>query len=145
MTTITTPSIAQKLALTVIITLFSYVSASATNIENEPKVTTEPIHTIVYQSIIARVTDKSVFIDWNTAVEGQNNHFEIERSTDMNKFSIVAIVLDGFSTQGTGKRYAFKEDVSAIKNSPATYYRLKQLDGMGNISYSQIIKVQPNN
>lgn len=144
MKSITTPAVATKLSLLVMVTLFSIVSASALTIENQLNATTEPINSIVNQSIKARVTEKSVLIDWNTATEAKENHFEVERATDMNKFSTVAIVLDGFSTQSSGKRYSFKEDVSAINNSPVTYYRLKQFDALGNISYSEIIKVQPN-
>lgn len=60
----------------------------------------------------------------------------------MTDFKTVALVLDGFATEGTGKKYAFKEDVSVVKNSKAAYYRLKQFDEYGNVSYSAVVKVK---
>ena len=45
-------------------------------------------------------------------------------------------------TEGTGKKYAFKEDASVVKNGRVAYYRLKQFDEYGNISYSVVVKVQ---
>ena len=60
----------------------------------------------------------------------------------MNDFKTVGLVLDGFIAEGNGKRYAFKEDVAVINNSRAAYYRLKQWDVYGNISYSTVVKVQ---
>lgn len=135
----------KKAALVLLATSFSAISVSAltpVTVENRLSVTPEPVNSVVYQSIIATVTDKSVILDWNTVSEIRNNYFEVERSSDMNDFKTVALVLDGFVTEGTGKRYAFKEAVSVIKNDKVAYYRLKQFDEYGNISYSAVVKVQ---
>ena len=110
--------------------------------ENPSPIIPEPVGNVVYQSIIVSKTDKSVILDWNTASEFMNGYFEVERSANATDFKTVALVLDGFSTEGTGKKYAFKEDVSVVKNGKAAYYRLKQFDEYGNVSYSSIIKVQ---
>ncbi|MEP7237317.1 MAG: hypothetical protein ABI685_05620, partial [Ferruginibacter sp.] len=82
----------------------------------------------------------SVILDWNTASEFRNSYFEVERSTNATDFKTVALVLDGFATEGTGKKYAFKENVSVVKNNKAAYYRLKQFDAYGNVSYSAVVK-----
>ncbi len=129
-------SIARKSAFVLIVTLFSVMSASAfTTVMPEPT-------SVVYQSISVTKTEKSVILDWNTASEYRNSYFEVERSTNMTDFKTVALVLDGFATEGTGKKYAFKEDASFTKNGKVSYYRLKQFDEYGNISYSAVVKVQ---
>ena len=115
-------SIAKRSTLVILASLFSAMSLSAfTTVVPEPA-------SVVYQSIVVTKTDKSVILDWNTASEFRNSYFEVERSTNLNDFKTVALVLDGFATEGTGKKYAFKEDVSVTKNGKIVYYRLKQFD-----------------
>lgn len=137
-------SIAKKSTLILGTALFSVITASAfTPVSSEPNanIAPEPTTSVVYQSIIVTKTDKSVLLDWNTASEYRNGYFEVERSTNATDFKTVALVLDGFSTEGSGKKYAFKENLSNLKNGSA-YYRLKQFDEYGNISYSAIVKVK---
>lgn len=132
-------SIAQKLTLVLIIILFSAVSVKAKTLLT---VVPEPVGNVVYQSIIVTKTDKSIILDWNTVSEFRNSYFEVERSLNSTEFKTVALVLDGFITEGTGKKYAFKENVTVVKNGQVAYYRLKQFDEYGNISYSAVVKVQ---
>jgi hypothetical protein len=128
-------SIAKKSALVLLVSLFAAMSVSA--------FTTVPVPgSVVYQSITVTKTGRSVILDWNTSSEYRNSYFEVERSTNMTDFKTVALVLDGFTTEGTGKKYAFKEDASVAKNGKNVYYRLKQFDEYGNITYSNIYKVQ---
>jgi hypothetical protein len=138
-------SLAKRSTLVLVMSLFSFfsVSALAPSIsENQPVRKPMPSYSVIYQSITASVTEKSVILEWNTAYEFQNSHFEVERSNDRKDFKTVALVLDGFVTEGSGKRYAFKEDNNWVKNGMVAYYRLKQFDMYGNISYSSVIKVQ---
>ena len=137
MKTFTNLTSALKSTLVLAVTLLTAISSSATT-----PVATEPVKTVIYESIKVTITEKSIFLNWNTVSETGNNHFEVERSTDMSSFKTVALVLDGFSTTGTGKRYAFKEDSGIVKNGQVAYYRLKQFDVNGNISYSEVVKVQ---
>lgn len=109
--------------------------------ETPQAIVPEPTGSVIYQSIIVTKTEKSILLDWNTASEYRNGHFEVERSYNATDFKTVALVLDGFTTEGTGKKYAFKEDVSVVKNGTA-YYRLKQYDDYGNITYSAVVKVK---
>jgi hypothetical protein len=100
---------------------------------------------IEYASLAATATDNSVFINWVTASEQNNSHFEVERSTDMKDFKTVAMVLDGFSTTGTnGKTYKFKEAAGDIKKGKTVYYRLKQIDNDYQVHYSKVMAVQMN-
>ena len=138
-------TVAQKLTLVLIITLFSAMYVSALTPVKAKKLLTampEPVGNVVYQSIIVTKTDKSIILDWNTVSEFRNSYFEVERSLNTTEFKTVALVLDGFTTEGTGKKYAFKENVAVVKNGQVAYYRLKQFDEYGNISYSAVVKVQ---
>ena len=137
-------SIAKKSTFVLIATVFSAMAVSAltpVTVQNLTTVKPDPVSSVVYQSIIVTITAKSIILDWNTASEANNGYFEVERSANMKDFKTIALVLDGFSTEGTGKKYAFKEDASAVRNGRVFYYRLKQFDEYGNISYSDIVRV----
>lgn len=97
---------------------------------------------VVYASLDARANEKSVIVKWVTAAEMNNSHFEVERSLDMKSFKTVALVLDGFMAEGTGKTYQFKEDAGEVKNGKTVYYRLKQFDTDGKVSYSVVMAVR---
>ncbi len=99
---------------------------------------------VEYSSIQASSNSKIVLINWKTVAEKTNNHFEVERSSDMSSFKTVAFVLDGFSAEGTGKAYSFKEAAGQLNNGKSVYYRLKQIDNDGIINYSPILKVEVN-
>ena len=133
---------AQKSASMFIVTLFTFISVSGFSKVTAENQGLEPMRSILSQTLTARITGKSVLLDWNTISELNNSHFEVERSFDMNEFKTVGLVLDGFIAEGNGKRYAFKEDVAVIRHNHAAYYRLKQWDVYGNISYSTVVKVQ---
>lgn len=138
-------SLAKKSTFVLIIILFSAMSLSALSpviVENTSTTMPEPVSSVVYQSIIVTITDKSVILDWNTVSESGNSYFEVERSSNMTDFKTVALVLDGFVTEGAGKKYAFKENASVVKNGQVAYYRLKQFDAYGNINYSPVVKAQ---
>lgn len=100
--------------------------------------------TVVYTTLEASANEKSVIINWSTASEINNSHFEVESSLDMKVFKTVAIVLDGFTTTDGGKSYKFKEDGAKVKKGKVVYYRLKQIDTDGNINYSPVLKVEQN-
>lgn len=100
---------------------------------------------IEYASLAATANDNSVFINWVTASEKNNSHFEVERSTDMKVFKTVAMVLDGFAATGTtGKTYKFKEAAGDVKKGKTVYYRLKQIDNDNQVHYSAVMAVQLN-
>jgi hypothetical protein len=137
MTPTFTQSIASKILFFIIASLFTVASANAAT----PGLALKVKDGVVYGSVNARTTEKSVIIDWKTLSEVNNNHFEVERSTDKVNFKTVAIVLDGFEGEGTGKIYSFKESISVLENAKVTYYRLKQIDAEGNSTYSALIEV----
>lgn len=111
---------------------------------SSPVIITETIPNpgVVYASLDAMTSGKSVFVKWVTASELNNSHFEVERSLDMQNFKTVALVLDGFTAEGTGKTYQFKENADELKKDKTVYYRLKQFGNDGQISYSSILTVK---
>ncbi len=151
MTTNSSKSMTSKAALLFFVTLFTVVTTNALNLEagknastSNNNIISQPT-SVVYESLVATATNKLVIVNWKTASEFNNNHFEVEKSTDMKNFKTVAVVLDGFKTAGSGKRYAFKEEAKTTKVGQVTYYRLKQFDDYGKVAYSEIIKVEYNN
>jgi hypothetical protein len=78
----------------------------------------------------------SALLSWTTANENNNDHFEIERSSDGISFtkigSIHAVVY------ATSKTYSFTDNLLL---SGTNYYRIKQVDKDGNYQYSSIQKV----
>ena len=97
---------------------------------------------VIYASLDARANEKSVIVKWVTSSEMNNNHFEVERSLDMKNFKTVALILDGFIAEGTGKTYQFKEDAGEVKKGKTVYYRLKQFDTDGKVNYSVVMAVK---
>jgi len=100
---------------------------------------------VVYASIDALATEKTVLVKWVTSSELNNSHFEVERSLDNKNFRTVALILDGFAAEGTGKTYQFKEEAGEVKNGKTVYYRLKQFDNDGKVSYSTVMAVHLQN
>lgn len=81
------------------------------------------------------LTDQGVRLDWETALPGSLNHFEIEHSAV------------GQAWEAIGKmpflpdapRYAFLDDEPQIGQN---YYRLKMVDLDGSFEYSKVVTVQ---
>lgn len=97
---------------------------------------------VKYLSFDAVVNDKSVLLKWLTAQEMNNSHFEVQRSFDMNNYSTVGLVLDGFSTSGSGKSYLYKDNSTELQARSIVYYRLKQIDTDGKVTYSKVLAVR---
>ncbi len=97
---------------------------------------------VSYLSFDAVVNGESVLVKWATGYELNNSHFEVERSFDMSNYSTAGIVLDGFVVNGTGKSYQFKDNSAQLKGRSMVYYRLKQVDIDGKVTYSKVIAVR---
>lgn len=88
-------------------------------------------------SFKARTNGNAVELQWVTASEEQNSHFEVERSSDGHNFSLIGTVKgQGFTQWQT--RYTFKDAMPLPGNS---YYRLKQVDEDESYTYSNIVSV----
>jgi hypothetical protein len=83
-----------------------------------------------------------VDVTWQTASEMNNDHFDIERSTDGKQFSTIG-EQRGAGTSRDIIAYAFTDHTAsqAFLQSNILYYRLKQVDIDGNYTYSDIVNV----
>ena len=86
----------------------------------------------------AVVEQGAVKLNWSTASELNNDFFTVERASDIEKFEAVATV-KGQGTKGS------RTDYSSMDRKPlagTSYYRLKQTDFDGVVSYSKIVSVE---
>jgi len=86
----------------------------------------------------ARATPKQqVRLNWTTATESGNSHFEIEHSTDANSFTYVGAVA-GAGEAIQEQRYDFLHETPA---NGINYYRLRQVDHDGTETLSEVREV----
>lgn len=79
--------------------------------------------------------DHTNCLRWETANEQDVSHFVIERSTDGVHFSKVQTIS---AKNQPLNSYAATDDVGALTSTPVIWYRLRQVDAGGKISYSSI-------
>jgi hypothetical protein len=91
-------------------------------------------------SFRADVDEGGITIKWETSTETNNSGFDIERSTDNNKFEKIGNV-KGNGTTTEAKQYSFK-DGSITTGKGKVYYRLKQIDFDGTSKYTDAIEVE---
>ncbi|MCK6614034.1 MAG: T9SS type A sorting domain-containing protein [Ignavibacteriaceae bacterium] len=86
-------------------------------------------------SFTASQTGNTLQLRWSTASETNNHGFEIERSTDNNRFYSIGFVKGAGSTQEP-QEYIYTDS----PDKPGTYYyRLKQTDFNATYKYSDVI------
>ncbi|MEM6632341.1 MAG: T9SS type A sorting domain-containing protein [Bacteroidota bacterium] len=75
---------------------------------------------------------------WATAIETNNSHFEIERSSDGFSYEVIALV-EGMGTAFEAQEYSYTDSMAG----PGWhYYRLKQVDLNGEYEYFSIREVE---
>lgn len=92
---------------------------------------------VEFLNFSANLKDKSVFIDWITGSEVNNDYFEVQRSFDGKNWAAIGMV-DGAGNSNETLKYQF------IDHHPApgmNYYRIKQMDFDGQYDYSSIESV----
>jgi hypothetical protein len=92
-------------------------------------------------SVTAQRTKRDVLVQWQTATEQNNHHFEVERSTDGQTFASVGRVAPDAATSSPSYDYAYLDAGAAEGRSPRLYYRVKQVDVDGTASYSTVVTV----
>lgn len=100
-----------------------------------PLITPLPVTLVSFK---AEVTDQNkVELTWKTASEKNNAYFEIQRTSDtaQQNYTIVGMV-DGAGTSQVERNYSFTDNAAPIGD---LYYRLKQVDFDGTVTYSKAI------
>lgn len=85
------------------------------------------------------IRDECIRLQWETAIEMDNSHFVILRSTDGVSFQEIGKYA-GFGTS-TQKHDYFYDDYGVEKNT-LYYYQLKQVDNDGDTQLSKIVTAQ---
>ena len=88
----------------------------------------------------AHVKTSGVLLSWETASEINNNYFNVERSSDGDKFESIGVI-PGSGTTTQNHTYSFTDPDPGIG---IFYYRLKQIDYDGGYSYSDVVAVKLN-
>lgn len=97
--------------------------------------TTLPVEFVYFEG---RANDYGVDLEWMTASETDNSHYEVEKSLDGSQFVNIATV----SAVGNSQQLTTYHYVDYTQGNAATlYYRLKQVDNDGQFSYSSIAAV----
>lgn len=94
-----------------------------------------------YSAFDATISNDKVNLSWITDLETNNKHFEIERSFDQISFSTIAILL-GSQPGRTANQYGFVDASAQLSNHKVIYYRLKQIDFNGELTYSAVKMVR---
>jgi len=85
-------------------------------------------------------TDQDVLLNWSTATETNNSHFEVERSYDGKNFIKIATVKsksqNGFSSEILD--YSDMDRNVATLGYKSLFYRIKQIDYDGKYDYTSI-------
>ncbi|MEO1513524.1 MAG: T9SS type A sorting domain-containing protein [Bacteroidota bacterium] len=76
-----------------------------------------------------------VSLEWETASEWNNSHFEVERSADSRNWELLDVVA-GHGQSFVQRQYEYT-DKAPLKG--ANYYRLRQVDFNGGFDYSEIV------
>jgi hypothetical protein len=89
-------------------------------------------------SFTATSNGKEVILSWSTATELNNQLFEVQRSFEGSEFATIGFVY-GKGTTTERQDYIYKDKISTDGKH---FYRLKQIDYMGNYESSDIIEME---
>ena len=95
-----------------------------------------PVNFLHFQA--KAIENEFVLVEWSTSFERNNDFFEIERSSDGQRFKTIGRVA-GTGFEDTQQDYEF-EDTSPLLG--LSYYRLRQVDFDGRENYSEIRAVE---
>ena len=90
-------------------------------------------------SFQAMYSRKETAINWNTATDNHSKIFEIERSLDGTYYKKVGEVTADDTQTG---QYSFIDKMHEAERRNDLYYRLRQTDGAGRVTYSKVLLVR---
>jgi hypothetical protein len=105
------------------------------NVKVTHNFTTLPVELVYFNG---NLNNNKIDLEWITASEVNNSHFELEKSFDGLQFENIAMVNSiGDSYQTT----TYNHTDYSQSNVKTIYYRLKQVDNDGQFSHSHIIAI----
>jgi hypothetical protein len=99
--------------------------------------TSLPVKLLTFE---AKCIDQAVSVNWTTASENNNDHFDLDRSLDGITFNTITQI-PGQNNSIQTHQYQFTD-----YNAPRgiLYYRLKQVDNNSNVNHQAIISIEDN-
>lgn len=85
-----------------------------------------------------RMPNGTVQLNWSTATELNNSHFEVEKTTDGKTFT----KLDEVKGNGTTNKISKYTYTDKQPGTASVYYRLKQVDFNSKFEYSKLVAVK---
>jgi hypothetical protein len=92
---------------------------------------------ITLLNFTAHPHETQVLLSWETGMESNNDHFEVERSSTGAAFQLLTRV----ASQGNSTTQQSYQAIDANPYRALNYYRLKQVDKDGHSVYSKIVSV----
>ncbi len=92
---------------------------------------------VTWLSFTGKRIQQGVELTWSTATEVNNSYFEIQRRTDGTEFTTIGRVSPAQSTLPVKKYHYLDLQISGTRS----YYRLRQIDVDGKVSYSTVIVI----
>ncbi len=96
---------------------------------------------VTFSNFDVKLQESGVLVSWSTASEQNNDHFEVERSGEAKTFSSLGVVKGNGNSNAISK-YQFTD------NAPLpgmNYYRIRQVDLDGSVSYSTMRAIENRN
>ena len=93
---------------------------------------------------VAAKSGNTAMANWTTEEEINHDYFELQRSFNANDFKTVAVILGPRSTTGSSNNYEYTDKSAELAGKTIVYYRLKQVDKDGAITYSSVRTVRFN-
>jgi hypothetical protein len=90
----------------------------------------EPAANVVLQSFELVKSGNTIKINWQTAMEKNNNYFEIQRSIDGVQYDVVALMFAKEDAE-KGAAYRYNDQEFGKLNPEKIYYRLRIIDMSG--------------
>jgi hypothetical protein len=85
---------------------------------------------------VKKMNEERALLEWQTASEENNSHFEIQRMTSENGTYVQVGLVEGQGNSSELTDYFAWDDISNLAPGPI-YYRLKQVDFDGTFEYSE--------
>lgn len=128
--------------LIILLTVFSltYFAGTAQNaptnaINAATATTTQKLQAIA-------VNNSTVTISWQANQAVANMDIELERSFDMADFKTICYIMASEDAAFAAAVCGFKDKQAMQQGKTEAYYRLKQTDKAGNITYSDVVTVK---
>ncbi len=90
---------------------------------------------VTLSSFLSLPKTHSIQLQWSTASEINNSHFEVERSADGKAWGLLAKV-EGYGTTNAPREYVYEDHAPM---AGLNYYRLRQVDFDGTFSFSPVV------